>query len=64
MACADVVLSSCPLTQLLAAYSNVPLVALGGQAGDLPERAEIRCLGGEGPLTTIGEDDVLTALGF
>ena len=64
VACADVVLSSCPLTQLLAVYSNVPLVALGGQAGDLPERAEIRCLGGDGPLQAIGEDEVLTALGF
>ena len=64
VACADVVLSSCRLTQLLAVYSNVPLVALGGQAGDLPERDEIRCLGGDGPLEAIGEDEVLTALGF
>ena len=64
VACADVVLSSCRLTQLLAVYSNVPLVALGGPAGDLPERAEIRCLGGDGPLEAIGEDEVLTALGF
>jgi ADP-heptose:LPS heptosyltransferase len=64
VACADVVLSSCRLTQLLAVYSNVPLVALGGPASDLPERAEIRCLGGDGPLEAIGEDEVLTALGF
>ena len=64
VACADVVLSSCRLTQLLAVYSNVPLVALCGPAGDLPERAEIRCLGGDGPLEAIGEDEVLTALGF
>ena len=64
VACADVVLRRCRLTQLLAVYSNVPLVALGGPASDLPERAEIRCLGGDGPLEAIGEDEVLTALGF
>ena len=64
VACADVVLSSCPLTQLLAVYNGTPLVALGTRSSALPERPEIRSLGGETPLAQLSEDDVLNALGF
>ena len=61
---ADVVLSSCPVSQRLATYCGTPLVALGGEATDLPERAEIRCLGRPEELATLQGSDVLTALGF
>ena len=61
---ADVVLSSCPVSQRLATYCGIPLVALGAEATDLPERAEIRCLGRPEELATLQGSDVLTALGF
>ena len=64
VACADVVLSSCPVSQRLAAYCGTPLVALGAEATDLPERQEIRCLGRPQALSTLQSSDVLTALGF
>ena len=64
VACADVVLSSCPVTQLLAVYSGVPLVALGTDAADLPHREGLRCLGDSSNLQQLGEEDVLAALGF
>ena len=64
VACADVVLSSCPISQRLAAYCGTPLVALGAAATNLPERSEIRCLGRPKELTKLQSDDVLTALGF
>ena len=64
IACADVVLSSCPVSQRLATYCGTPLVALGAAATDLPERSEIRCLGEPGQLATLQGSEVLTALGF
>ena len=64
IACADVVLSSCPISQRLATYCGTPLVALGAAAMDLPERAEIRCLGRSDELATLKSSEVLTALGF
>ena len=64
VASSDVVLSSCPATQRLAVYSGVPLVALGAQPQDLPDRQEIRCLGAPGDLSTLPEVEVLQALGF
>ena len=64
VACADVVLSSCPVTQLLAVYAGVPLVALGTNAPDLPVREGLRCLGDRSNLQHLGEQDVLAALGF
>ena len=64
VACADVVLSSCPVSQRLAAYCGTPLVALGAGAMDLPERSEIRCLSRPEELATLQSTDVLTALGF
>ena len=64
VACADVVLSSCPLTQRLAVYNGTPLVALGTSPSELPQRPEIRSLGSEASLAGLSEDDVLNALGF
>ena len=64
VACADVVLSSCPVSQRLAAYCGTPLVALGAAATALPERQEIRCLGQPDDLANLQDSDVLTALGF
>jgi len=64
VACADVVLSSCPVTQLLAAYTGVPLVALGANPTDLPQREGLRCLGDRSSLQHLSEQDVLAALGF
>ncbi|RZO13716.1 MAG: lipopolysaccharide heptosyltransferase family protein [Synechococcus sp. MED-G135] len=65
VACSDVVLSSCPVTQLLAVYAGVPLVALGADEADLPIRQGVRCLGGAGSdLRDLSEQDVLSALGF
>ena len=64
VACADVVLSSCPSTQQLAAYNGIPLVALGANPSLLPQRPEIRCLGNSTELIALSENDVLKALGF
>ena len=64
VASSDVVLSSCPATQRLAVYSGVPLVALGAQPQDLPNRQEIRCLGAPGDLSALADVEVLQALGF
>ena len=64
VASSDVVLSSCPVTQRLAVYSGVPLVALGAQPEDLPDRPEIRCLGNQADLRSLTDDEVLQALGF
>ena len=64
VASADVVLSSCPVSQKLAIYSGVPLVALGAEPQDLPDRQDIRCLGTPGHLSALADDEVLQALGF
>ena len=65
VACSDVVLSSCPTTQLLAVYAGVPLVALGATAGNLPQREGLRCLGdATSGLKQLNDQDVLGALGF
>ena len=65
VACSDVVLSSCPVTQLLAVYAGVPLVALGASDQDLPQRDGLRCLGGaQADLQQLSQQDVLAALGF
>ena len=64
VASSDVVLSSCPVTQRLAVYSGVPLVALGAQPEDLPDRPEIRCLGNQADLRSLTDGEVLQALGF
>ena len=41
---ADVVIPSCPVSQLLATHCGTPPVALGLAAADLPSRPGIRCL--------------------
>ncbi|MGB1416015.1 MAG: glycosyltransferase family 9 protein [Synechococcus sp.] len=64
IACADVVLTSCPISQGLAAYCGTPLVALGAQADDLPQRENIRSLGHAAQLNELDEASVLSALGF
>ena len=64
VASSDVVLSSCPVTQRLAVYSGVPLVALGAQPENLPNRPEIRCLGHQADLSALKDGEVLQALGF
>ena len=63
VACADVVLSSCALTQLIATYCGLPLVAMGAEADQLPQRDMIRRLDSE-DLTALSVSDVMQALGF
>lgn len=65
IASADVVLSSCPISQLLAVYSGVPLVALGADPQQLPARAGLKALPAPaGGLPSLDPQDVLSALGF
>ena len=64
VACADVILSSCAMTQRLAVYFGIPLVALGATPTDFPPRGEIRCLGTRSDLVSLTEQEVLDALGF
>ena len=64
VACADVVLTSCPVTQSLAVFSGVPLVALGGDPNAMPQRADLRCLGRADHLGDLQQNEVLQALGF
>jgi hypothetical protein len=64
VACADVVLSSCAVTQRLAVYFGIPLVALGATTSDFPARGDIRCLGERSKLASLTEQEVLDALGF
>jgi ADP-heptose:LPS heptosyltransferase len=65
IASADVVLSSCPTSQLLAVYSGVPLVALGAATEELPLRDGIKALPAPiGGLRNLDPQDVLSALGF
>ena len=63
VACADVVLSSCPITQLLATYCGLPMVALGTSADQLPQREVIRRLESS-DLSSLSDADVMQALGF
>ncbi len=62
MACADVVLSSSAITQLLTAYCGVPLVAMGSSADALPSRDVIRVLPGD--RQGLSTEEVMKALGF
>ena len=64
VACADVVLTSCPVTQSLAVFSCVPLVALGADPNAMPQRADLRCLGLADHLGDLQQNEVLQALGF
>ena len=62
VACADVVLSSSAITQLLTAYCGVPLVAMGSSADALPLRDVIRVLPGD--RQGLSTEEVMKALGF
>ncbi|MFL0756676.1 MAG: lipopolysaccharide heptosyltransferase family protein, partial [Prochlorococcus sp.] len=65
VACADVVLSSCPITQLLAVYTGVSLVALGTPTDAFPNRDNIHCLvSNSAELNALNQQEVLSTLGF
>ena len=52
------------MTQRLAVYCGIPLVALGATPTDFPPRGDIRCLGVRSDLASLTEQEVLYALGF
>ena len=60
----DVVLSSDPITEELALYCGVPLVALGRGADTLPVREGVRGLATPSGLATLTDGEVLNALGL
>ena len=62
VASSDVVLSSCPSVQRLAVYSGVPLVALGAQPVDLPDRQRFAALAPLVISTALTDVEVLQAL--
>ena len=62
--CSDLVVSSCPVTQLLTLYSGVSLIALGTKPEYFPIRDDIRCVGESNNLAKIQEAEVLSALGL
>jgi ADP-heptose:LPS heptosyltransferase len=62
VACADVVLSSCAITQLLSAYCGLALVAMGSSTDALPSRDVIRVLPGD--RRGLSTEEVMKALGF
>lgn len=60
----DVVLTSDPLTEELALYCGVPLVALGRGADTLPPREGVTGLATPAGLATLTDREVLRALGL
>ncbi|MFN9631043.1 MAG: glycosyltransferase family 9 protein [Cyanobacteriota bacterium] len=60
----DVVLASDPITEELALYCGVPLVALGRGADTLPQREGVRGLTTPSGLATLTDGEVLNALGL
>lgn len=60
----DVVLTSDPITEELALYCGVPLVALGRSADSLPTRDGVRGLADPSGLATLSDAEVLNALGL
>jgi hypothetical protein len=64
VAASDVVLSSDPLTEELALYCGVPLVALGRSADSLPGREGVRGLAAPSGLAALTDAEVLNALGL
>ncbi|MEB3317262.1 MAG: lipopolysaccharide heptosyltransferase family protein [Cyanobacteriota bacterium] len=62
--CSDVVLASDPITEELALYCGVPLVALGRGADTLPNREGVRGLATPSGLATLTDGEVLNALGL
>jgi ADP-heptose:LPS heptosyltransferase len=64
VAASDVVLSSDPITEELALYCGVPLVALGRTAESLPAREGVRGLAAPSGLASLTDKEVLNALGL
>ena len=64
IALADVVLASDPLVIELALLFGLPLVALGRDAAQLPERAAVQVLGSAGQLASLDLEAVLAGLGL
>jgi hypothetical protein len=64
VAASDVVLTSDPVTEELALYCGVPLVALGRGADTLPTREGVRGLAAPSGLASLTDGEVLNALGL
>jgi len=64
MANCDVVLSSDPISNALALFNGMPLVAIGADAGALPERDGVKAVGQSGALHNLEPSAVLQALGL
>jgi ADP-heptose:LPS heptosyltransferase len=64
VAASDVVLSSDSITEELALYCGVPLVALGRPAESLPSREGVRGLATPSGLAALTDGEVLNALGL
>ncbi len=60
----DVVLASDPISEELALYCGVPLVALGRGADTLPQREGVRGLSTPSGLASLSDAEVLNALGL
>jgi len=64
VASCDVVLSSDPITTELALLAGMPVVALGRNAADLPNRDGVKGVGSSGQLQQLQASEVLQALGL
>ena len=64
VAASDVVLTSDPLTEELALFCGVPMVALGRSADSLPNREGVRGLAAPSGLASLTDAEVLNALGL
>jgi len=64
VASCDVVLSSDPITTELALLAGMPVVALGRNAADLPNRDGVKGVGNPGQLQQLQAAEVLQALGL
>ncbi|MFZ9569325.1 MAG: glycosyltransferase family 9 protein [Vulcanococcus sp.] len=64
MASCDVVLSSDPISNSLALFSGMPLVAIGTDPASLPQRQGVQVVGQAGSLGNLQASEVLQALGL
>lgn len=64
VAASDVVLASDPITEELALYCGVPLVALGRSPDSLPTREGVKGLAAPAGLAALTDGEVLNALGL
>jgi hypothetical protein len=64
VAASDVVLASDPLSEELALLCGVPMVALGRDHDNLPQRPGVKGLTAAAGLDALSPDDVLAALGL